>query len=211
MKMLLMVSAALLWSTAVSAQTPRQDFGLPELHKIKTVTLSPSYSCRSKEDFQKGYESTALFLSDYSKKLNGPDLLFNGACGGQDYFHSSTAGDDMALIADLGSLALEELNSQQAFNAQRVHSFDLYSKFASSVKVEINHTYAVLVNKRAVRGLFFFTVADYVPNQKVALRYAIKEYQILNVLAESGGFDWERKNEQTEEPEVKKVTNNQRQ
>jgi hypothetical protein len=212
MKKLLIASAVLLLSSAASAQTPRQDFGLPELHRIKTATLSPSYSCRSGEDFQKGYESTALFLSDYSKKRNSPDLLFNGACEGPDYFLSSTAGDDMALITDLGSLALEDLNTHQAFiNAQRIHSFDLYSKFARSVKLEIDHTYAVLLNKRELRGLFFFTVVGYVPHQKVDLRYAVKKYQILSVTAESPGFDWVRKNEQTEEPEVKKVTNTQRQ
>src|SRR4051812_28344367 len=82
---------------------------LPELHRIFTATLSPSYSCRSKEDFKKGYESTALFLVPIANAQNSPDLLFNGACGSRDYFGASTAGDDMSLIADLGTLSLEQV------------------------------------------------------------------------------------------------------
>lgn len=177
----------LLTSCAVLAQ----DYGLPELHTIKTVTLAPSYSCRSSEDFGRGYEKTALFLSDYSKRMNAPDLLFNGACKSEDYFESSTAGDDMALIADLGTdVSIEQLSAHLAFNKQNVHSFPAYSKFAQAVKVEANHTYVVLLSKSGVRGLFIFTVTSYVPNERVKLKYAVKEYQILDVKAQSPGFSW---------------------
>src|SRR3954467_138388 len=98
MKRVLFVALTLLLASA--AAPAQQDYGLPELHTIKTVTLSPSYSCRSQEDFGKGYESTALFLSKYSKSRNSPDLLFDGACRSGDYFESSTAGDDMAFVVD---------------------------------------------------------------------------------------------------------------
>jgi len=179
---------------APSQQQKQEDLGLPELHKIKTTTLSPSYSCRSKQEFRKGYDKTALFLSSYSDDRNSPDLLFNGACGSEDYFQGSTAGDDMSLIADLGTLPLENVTTQLAFNTRNVHSFDLYSKFAREAKVEANHTYAVLINKSEVRGLFVFSVVDYVPNKSVNLRYAVKEYQLLNVRAQSEGFDWASKN-----------------
>src|SRR4051812_44234719 len=82
------------------AQKPAvADFGLPELHTIKTVTLTPSYSCRTPEEFQKGYANTALFLSAYGKQRNSPDLLFNGACKSDDAFQASTAGDDFSLIS----------------------------------------------------------------------------------------------------------------
>ena len=173
-------------------QKPEDDLGLPELHKIKTATLSPSYSCRSKEDFNKGYEKTALFLSSYSQHRNAPDLLFNGACGSQDYF---VGGGDMPVIADLGNIPLEKVTALLAFNTKNVHSFDLYSKFAREVEVKANHTYAVLINSSELRGLFLFTVVDYVQNKKVDLRYAVKKYQLLNVRAESEGFDWEAKNQ----------------
>ena len=169
---------------------------VPELHTIKWATLSPSYSCRPTEEFQRGYENTALFLTAYSKQRNMPDLLFNGACKSENYFHSSTAGDDMALIADLGAnISLEDVTALRAFNLKRVHSFTEYSKFAKSVKVHPNHTYAVLLNKRELRGLFIFTVVNYIPDEKVELKYAVKSYQIMqgHPIAASG-FDWERLN-----------------
>lgn len=193
MKRVLFVALTLLLASSAIAKA--QDYGLPELHTIKTVTLSPSYSCRSQEDSAKGYESTALFLSDYSKRRNSPDLLFNGACKSDDEFQASTAGDDMALIADLGTdVSIEQLSAHSAFNKQNVHSFPAYSKFAQTVKVEANHTYVVLLNKSEMRGLFIFTVTSYVPNQQVKIKYAVKEYQVIDVKAQSPGFSWEQQN-----------------
>jgi hypothetical protein len=115
MKKLALVVVLLLAATGSAlAQhaSPAQEYGLPELHVIKTATLSPAYSCRSEEEFQKGYENTALYLSDYAKHHSGPDLLFNGACRADDEFQSSTAGDDMAFVVDLGpDLQLEQLTA----------------------------------------------------------------------------------------------------
>jgi hypothetical protein len=192
MKRLIFVALALLVAGSAVAD---QNYGLPELHTIKTATLSPCYSCRSQGEFSEGYKETALFLSDYSKRRNSPDLLFNGFNHGEDYFEAFTGGDDMALIADLGTgVSVESLSAQLAFNKQNVHTYPAYSKFASVAKVEANHTYVVLINKRVVRGLFIFTVTNYVPNQRVDLRYAVKEYQVMDLKAESAGFSWEQKN-----------------
>ncbi|HEX8847449.1 MAG TPA: hypothetical protein VF791_22590 [Pyrinomonadaceae bacterium] len=186
-----------------------QNYNLPELHTIKTVTLSPSYSCRSQEEFQTGYQNTALFLSDYSKRRNSPDLLFNGACRTENYFEASTAGDDMALIADLGTdTSLEKLSAHLAFNKQNVHTANAYSKFASVAKVLVNHTYAVLLNKRELRGLFIFTVTAHVPDERVELRYVVKEYQVLEVRAESPGFSWEQKSSVEAVPTIKTAKSN---
>jgi hypothetical protein len=101
----------------------------------------------------------------------------------------------MALIADLGAdVSVEQLSAHLAFNKQNIHSFPAYSRFAQTVKVEANHTYAVLLNKNSLRGLFIFTVTGYVPNQQVKLKYAVKEYQVVVVKAQSPGFSWEEKN-----------------
>ncbi|HEY0761564.1 MAG TPA: hypothetical protein VGD61_04255 [Pyrinomonadaceae bacterium] len=181
-----------------SVQSSDTTFELPALHRIKEVTLSPSYSCRTPEEFARGYEKTALFLSDSAKRWLGPDLLFNGACGGADYFEAATAGDDMSLIADLGTgIPLEELSAARAFNVQRQHTFPEYSKFAKAVPVAAGHTYAVLLNGSNRRGLLVFTVTDYLPNKKVSLRYAVKSYQIVNAgqVSSAAGFDWEKRND----------------
>ena len=103
------------------AQDPKPKFELPELHKIKSVTLSPAYSCRPPDEFQRGYENTALYLTTQDNKRNGPDLLFNGACGSEDYFEASLSGDDMSLIADLGAdVSLEEITASRAFNLRQL-------------------------------------------------------------------------------------------
>ena len=182
----------LLVSVSQFAQDSKQKYELPELHTIKTVTLSPSYSCRNQVESQKGYENTAVFLSSYSKQRNNPDLLFNGACKSEDYFTASTAGDSMSLIADLGAeVSLEEVSASRAFNLKRVASFTEYSKFARDVKVELNHVYAVLLNQSDKRGLILFKVVEHVPNQKVALKYAVKSYQITpSGQISSEGFEW---------------------
>jgi hypothetical protein len=192
----LTVCFLLIASSSALSQNAMPFFGLPELHTIKTVTLAPSYSCRSSEDFQKGYANTALFLSVYSKQRNSPDLLFNGACNADDDFHASTNGDAFSLIADLGvDVSLEEVSASRAFNLKRVHLYAEYSKFVDTTKVIANHTYAVLLNESDKRGLFIFKVIDYVPNQRVVLRYAVKSYQVTpNGQINAAGFDWEKTN-----------------
>lgn len=192
MRRLIFVALILMMAASVSAE---QGYSLPELHVIKSATLSPSYSCRPAEEFQKGYQETALFLSDHSKKRNSPDLLFNGACRGEDYFQASTAGDDMALIADLGAdVQLEKVSAHSAFNWRKVHTPADYTSFVRAIPVKEGHTYVVLLNKSTIRGLFVFTVVNHVENQRVLLRYAVKEYQIMSAKASSEGFDWEREN-----------------
>ena len=190
----LVFSLCLLLIAGVSAvaQTSAQNVALPELHTIKTVTLSPPYSCRSSEQFQKGYENTALFLSAYSKQRNIPDLLFNGACKSGNYFQPGTT---FSLIADLGSeVPLGEISTSRAFNLRRVHSFADYSKFVQAADVELNHAYAVLINEDDIRGLFVFKVVEFVPDQKVVLQYAVKSYQVMPTRGFTPvGFDWEKR------------------
>src|SRR3989442_13271879 len=95
---------------------------LPQLHQIKEANLSPSYSCRSPDEVGKGYENSALYLADVPNRC-GPDLLFNGACGSEDYFYAATAGDDMFLITDPGANpSFEDISPSRAFSWQRVHS-----------------------------------------------------------------------------------------
>lgn len=184
--------AAVCLCGSVFAQADVKNDAMPVLHTIQNATLSPSYSCRT-GDKKPGYGETALFISEFSKRFNNPDLLFNGACRAADYFTASTAGDDMSLIADLGeNVSLEELSASKAFNVKGIHSFAEYSKFAMSVAVAENHTYAVLLNESGKRGLFLFTVVKYVQNEKVELNYAVKSYQILSGdgAVSSEGFNW---------------------
>lgn len=192
---LIMCAALVLGSSIVSFSRSaafaqkQQDFGLPELHKINSATLGPSYSCRPQEDFKRGYQKTGLFLSKYSHDMHAPELLFDGACGGADLFQSpGDGGDTMNLIEDMGEISLEDVTAQSVFQTRDAH-------FDSHAKVQLDHTYAVLVNEFVVRGLFVFTVVAHIPNQKVDLKYAVKEYQVVNGRIEtSHGFDWGKRN-----------------
>ena len=174
-----------------SPQKDQHDLQLPELHKIKHVSLSPSYSCRSKQESGKGYGNTALFLSDYSKSRNAPELLFNGACKSPDDFVVQTAGDDLDVITDYGDIPLASLVAQHVFSPQR--RTDSLAKFAQAARTEIGHTYGVLINKQEARGFFYFRVVAYVPNQSVELEYVVEDYQVHRVEARSSGFSWDAK------------------
>ena len=186
--LLTLLTAALLLGQMPSVQRMPGDLQLPDLHKIKSVTLSPPYSCRTPAEFQTGYANTALFLSAYSKQRNSPELLFNGACGAQDYFEGVNAGDYLDVIADIGEVALTDLSAQQIFSPQ--NRVDSQSTFTQWVPVQAGHTYAALVNTTEVRGFFYFRVVNFVPDQKVDLEYVVMDYQLLRVAAESPGFDW---------------------
>jgi hypothetical protein len=121
MKTAFLLASLFILSTGDSAQE-KNELGLPELNVVRTAVLSPNYGCRSDAAFREGYAQTALFLSEYSRKRNAPDLLFNGACRSEDYFQAAAAGDDMSLVADLGIIPAGR--SQQFTRVQRkAHSF----------------------------------------------------------------------------------------
>jgi hypothetical protein len=62
---------------------------LPVLHQINTHTFNHTY--------QGNYDSSALFLSDYSMGRGSPDLLYSGYPS-QPFFMASTSGDDFSLL-----------------------------------------------------------------------------------------------------------------
>jgi hypothetical protein len=195
-KLVLSATVICVLSLLVGGKNSDVSAGLPTLHVIKTVVLSPSYSCKPAEEIKNGYQGSALYLSDFSKDQGSPDLLFNGSCLAADYFEAAIAGDDMSLIADLGTgVSLEDVSALRAFNLQHAHSYPAYSKFASAAKLELNHTYAVLLNNHVKRGLFVFTVTEHTPNKQVTLKYAVKSYEVIrsSPAESSPGFDWNKK------------------
>lgn len=176
-------------SMAVQAQVDPKEPEMPVLHKVQHVTLAPSYSCRSKEDFRKGYANTGLFLTQESRDRHRPELLFNGACKSPDYFHGQTAGDDFDLISDYGDVPLENLTLSHAFSPLR--RTDSHATFVDKAKVEAGHTYGILINKSEVRGFVYLRVVSHVPDQKVDLEYVVMDYQLLRKQAQSAGFTWD--------------------
>ncbi|HZI57823.1 MAG TPA: hypothetical protein VFF39_13660, partial [Verrucomicrobiae bacterium] len=118
MKSLLLIGSMLLMVAPSISQKNQEDLGLPELRKINKATLSPSYDCRPPGAAKLGYANSALFLTSYSRQRNSPELLFTGICNSPDYFISTTAGDDVDMIADYGEVPLEELSASDIFGAR---------------------------------------------------------------------------------------------
>src|SRR5215831_2327576 len=161
----------------IPEQNKPQALHLPELHKIQRVTLSPSYDCRTPEESAKGYANTALFLSDYSRQRNSPELLFHSTCQFTNYFLGKTAGDQLDVIADFGEVPLDSLAPSDVWG---VHpTWDSGADFRNMVKIQSGHTYAVLINKGDIHGFFFVRVMNHIPNQKLDLEYVVMDYAIL--------------------------------
>lgn len=167
---------------------------LPQLHQISKASLSPLHKCRPAEESQNVYQPTTLFLSKHSERIKSPDLVFNGACGAPDYFVVATSGDDLSMIADLGDVPIEDVTAHMVFRLKPDNDPANVNRFVRGARVEFNHTYAVLQNKAHVRGIFFFRVTGYLPNERVDLTYAVKHYQLMGVQDVAPGFDWTRKN-----------------
>jgi hypothetical protein len=191
MKSLLLAASLLLMASPASVQNKPRDLNLPVLHKIQKTTLSPSYDCRTPEETAKGYANTALFLSDYSRQMNSPELLFHSICQSTNYFLGKTAGDQLDVIADFGEVPLNDLAPSDVWGLRP--TWDSSANFRDMVKIHSGHTYAVLINKGDIRGFFFVQVMEHIPNQKLDLEYVVMDYAILREEQRSPGFDWSTK------------------
>ncbi|HEX4605510.1 MAG TPA: hypothetical protein VH724_16030 [Candidatus Angelobacter sp.] len=193
MKAILILAPMLLALATSLPQKTQEDFGLPELHKIKTATLSPSYSCQSEEQRHQQINTHSLYLSDFSRRTGQHELRLNGACDSRGYFESMSGGGT-GVIADLGEIPLENVTAHLMFYKQNITPSDLCTKFMSRAFVQAGHTYAVLASSSEVRAVFVFTVTGYIPNKRVDLNYVVKDYQVFELKTQSPGFSWEKEN-----------------
>eukprot|EP01012_Entosiphon_sulcatum_P036095 TRINITY_DN4594_c0_g2_i1.p1 TRINITY_DN4594_c0_g2~~TRINITY_DN4594_c0_g2_i1.p1 ORF type:complete len:201 (+),score=51.69 TRINITY_DN4594_c0_g2_i1:51-605(+) len=151
---------------------------LPELRVIRSHQFSTTYSCNG------NYQDSALFLIPVEQAHNAPDLLYNGACGERSYFQAATAGTDLGFIADLGPVALTEVNAQRI-----AHS----GGFAFAQNTQLNHTYAVVGVRDDLRSWFAFKVTDFTPGSLPAtVQYTTFLYEQHRVTNESPNFDWNK-------------------
>ena len=154
---------------------------LPQIGVRRTVVLAPSYSCRPTIEFRQGFQRTALFLSDEMKRRNSPDLLLNGACGSENYFQPSTHGGNYSLVADLGAdTATSWLRRLTRLDPRKDQAALAKMGFGEQAAVVPGHTYAILLDKHGVRGLFVVTVTKHVQDTSVALTYEVLDYQVTD-------------------------------
>ena len=173
-----LIAFALLVVTVPQAQAPNPQ---PQIGVSRTVELTPSYSCRPKEEFRRGYQKTALFLTEEMRVRNSPDLVFNGACGSQNYLHASTHGANYSVIADLSTKpAAAAAGKQRLMQLDARDDRDALKKmgFEDDAAVVPGHTYAILLHKHGVRGLMIVTVTKHVQDKGVELTYEVLDYQV---------------------------------
>ena len=160
---------------------------LPTLNQVGSGSLAIPYGCKGGS-----YNTSALFLSAYSKTSNDPDLLYNGACSEGAYFEAALAGDDFAVITDVGVHDILNATSHKAFNWVNVAGSD--NTFKQDVPVVAGHLYAVLITKSDVRALYWIKVKSVTPRGPIEFDYAVRQYELVSVDQASPGFDWEKPN-----------------
>ncbi|UJR10723.1 hypothetical protein I4U23_014913 [Adineta vaga] len=144
---------------------------LPQLNVIKQASFKYSYSCQSPP---LRYQDCALFLTDKSVAMNAPELLYNGACGSNDYFEAMFAGSDFGVLTDI----VGEDN-----------------QFFKDIPVVKGHTYAAVLARRNNRALFVFRVESYQRNGPLTISYAVKQYSVIESVTEAPGFSWTAPNQ----------------
>jgi len=162
---------------------------LPELHVIKRISLKYPYSC---QPGPLSYEGCALFLTDYGLSRNMPDLLYNGACGSDDYFDVMLSGDDFGLLSDLGDVPLENLTASRAFNYENM--VGKANTFTNTIDVVQGHTYVTLLAKEEIRALIVFRVENYERSGPATIAYAVKQYGVIQSVQDAPGFSWTETN-----------------
>lgn len=162
---------------------------LPELHVIKRVSFKYPYSCQPSP---LSFEGCALFITNYGVTRNMPDLLYNGACGSDDYFEVMMFGNDFGMLSDLGDVPLENVTASKAFNYENM--IGAANKFTNTIDVVKGHTYAALIAKEEIRGLFVFRVENYERSGPATLSYAVKQYGVIQTVQDAPGFSWNATN-----------------
>ena len=160
---------------------------LPELHVIKRASFKNPYGCQSSS-----YENSALFISDYSTSRGATELLYYGACGGDDNFEIMLAGDNFGFLSDLGNVPLENLTAARAFNYENM--VGKWNTFTSVAKVVQGHAYAAVLATREIRALFVFRVESFEPSGPASIAYAVEQYGIVQSVDEAPGFSWNATN-----------------
>jgi hypothetical protein len=162
---------------------------LPELHVIKRISFKYPYGC---QPGPLSYEGCALFLTDYGLSRNMPDLLYNGACGSDDYFDVMLSGNDFGLLSDLGDVPLENLTASRAFNYENM--VGKANTFTNTIDVVQGHTYVTLLAKEEIRALIVFRVENYERSGPATIAYAVKQYGVIQSVQDALGFSWTEPN-----------------
>lgn len=100
----------------------------------------------------------------------------------------------MGLIADMGK---QELSARPWEDVDRGGLLFFQAPFDNiDIKFQVGHTYAVVIVKSQYRSGFFFEITN-ITGEKVEITYAVKFYEVHQVLYQSSGFSWNAGNNST--------------
>jgi len=180
LSLFLFVLVKVVASTSVGAD------GLPDLLVIKNHTFPLPWGCGS-------YDQASLWLSNFSKKMNSPDLLYNScvSCSAtcSQTFSVNTVVWDSSAIAkfpqgtDLTTLSASTLI---AFDWARAPMWET----SGWVSVAVGATYGVIIAKENIRSIYAFQVVNASVNGPVTINYGVFSYELMQVVKESPGSSW---------------------
>ena len=157
---------------------------LPTLLQLTNHTFSTTYDC------QGSYETSALFLSESSQAINGPELVIRGTCGELPTISTATAGNDLGFATDIGAVPLNTLNCQDAFLLATLYT---ENSSRNSVRLIEGHTYLVansFSNERTYWGFTANSVSQSpTGGAQASITYTIYLFEIYQGTA-SPNFSW---------------------
>lgn len=170
----LILFAALIFSSTSFAQNTRIDtkltsIKLPELNKIKKTILEGSYNCDDSKRF-------GLDLIESDMVASNQEVFLNHSCGSTMSFESGLVGGGLDLIAEIGTVNIEDLNLLQGLAPKWEvgQSFN----FRLSADVKEGHSYSVIINNWRATGLMLLRV-DKIEGAKVYISYVVKKYTLI--------------------------------
>jgi len=134
-----------------------------------------------------------MFMTAYNFNLNHPELLYNGACGSQDYFQCDTAGDDFCMISDLGNVNITEVTAMKAFDWTWTVDGQNIFKY-NSADIVVGHAYAFLLSRSDLRTLYVVSVENQVQDGECNIYWVALSYSIITQSEVAPGFSWDEDN-----------------
>ena len=181
MKTVLRVLTMILIASTASAELS-PGYKVPENGKIQVATLSGSLSCPEIGEFK----PLNLNGEVYSSGNYYPELQINFGCGGKP----ALDGVDLTLIAEIGDVRLEELDSVSSMRSMQ--NGENYN-FKESALIKENMTYSMILNSSKFRGLLVFRVISYRQNI-LTIEYVTRKYSKIIQTQKSEDIEFGQKN-----------------
>lgn len=133
-----------------------------------------------------GFPGSALFLTDFSKQQNAPELLYYGNCPpSSSEFWCATAGNDLAQVVDLGKIPLTNFSANDVI---------YHGGFQEEIPVVAGHTYFAIITRDDLRAILAWTIVNLQKDGAMDIQYAVMLYERHQITKQSPGWSWGARN-----------------